>query len=313
LVELGGRMREVTKQSSDFAFAGDGALFVLGPTGAKGGDRSLSVVEGFDAAPREVGRATSFAVSPGGGEVALLSTEAERGEAFGSLSRLVRAGGGLERMGERVNDLRFDRRGDLLFLARYDARARAGVLMTAAPGRPPREIAQRVQSFTVEGGRVLYRVPAVAKGDFRVELWTAPLDGSAAPRKVDDGVYGHQLAPDGKLLFWKSRCAGGPRSCSLFRAPVDGSAPPQLLATEVAGFDLSEDGRRILIQRPHQGATRAIDLAVLAADAPAREGPAAPLVADVEPNARFLDAGGHRVAFAALDQARAGVYLLDVP
>src|SRR5205807_1081777 len=155
----------------------------------------------------------------------------------------------------------------------------------AAPETSPRELAQRVQSFTVQGGRVLYLVQAPQKGDFKIELWTARIDGSVPPRKVDDGVYGYQLTPDGRDLFWKARCAGGARSCSLFRAPADGSAPPQLLAANVAGFDLSDDAGRVLVQQPHRGASRAVDLAVLDAAGPAsRDGAVKAFASEVDPS-----------------------------
>src|SRR5207237_10676464 len=86
-----GRRREVAKASSDFVFGSDGAFFVLGPPGAKGGDRLLSMLEAFDGRPHDIGRATSFAVSER--YVALLSTDRQPGEAFGALSRRPRAGG----------------------------------------------------------------------------------------------------------------------------------------------------------------------------------------------------------------------------
>jgi hypothetical protein len=309
-----GRLREVAKASSDFAFGPDGSLFVLGPPGAKGGDRTLTVLEKFDGRPREVGRATSFAASER--YVALLSTDRQPGEAFGALSRVPRAGGGAaEPLGDRVSEFRFAAGGDLVFLARFDGRARAGTLAVAPPGGSPRELAQRVQSFTIQAGRVLYLVQAPQKGDFKIELWTAPLDGTVQPRKVDDGVYGYQLTPDGGRLFWKARCAGGARSCSLFRAPADGSAPAQLLVANVAGFDLSDDAARVLVQQPHRGAARAVDLAVLdAAAPPPADGAVKALAAEVDPSSRFADARGRRVVYAAMGGAgQAGVYLLDVP
>src|SRR5205823_8586371 len=170
LMEVGsGRLREVAKGSSDFAFGDDGALYVLGLPGPKGGDRALFVLEAFDAAPREIGRATSFAVS--GHDVVLLSTDRQPGEAFGTLLRVPRSGATAEHLGERVTDYRFSGRGDVVFLARFDGRARAGALMTAQRGKPPREIAQRVQSFTEQGDRILYVAQAPQKGDFKIELW----------------------------------------------------------------------------------------------------------------------------------------------
>ncbi|HKC60507.1 MAG TPA: hypothetical protein VKB92_10500 [Myxococcales bacterium] len=307
------RRREVTRASSDFAFGADGSLYVLGLPGAKGGDRPLSVLATFDGKPREIGRATSFAVSDR--YVALLSTDRQPGEAFGALSRVPRAGGAAEPLGERVNEFRFAPGGDLVFLARYDALARAGALTAAAPGKPPREIAQRTQSFTAQGDRLLYLAQAPQKGDFKIELWTAPLDGSAPARKVDDGVYGYQLTPDGKQLFWKARCAGGARSCSLFRAPADGSGAAQLLAADVAGFELSADAGRVLVQKPHRGAARAVDLAVLDAGAMPPSGAAVKLLAtEVDPSSGFVDARGRRMVYAAMAGAgQAGVYLLDLP
>lgn len=308
-----GRLRAVVKESSDFSFGPDGALYVLGPPGAKGGDRPLSVVDAFDARPREIGRATSFVASDK--DVLLLSTDKQPGEAFGTLSRRSRAGGAAEPVGERVSEFRFAPQGEALFLARYDGRARAGTLTVAPPGKTPRELAARVQSFTAQGGRVLYLVQAPQKGDFKIELWTAPLDGSAPPRKVDDGVYGYQLTPDGKQLFWKARCAGSARSCSLFRAPADGSGAPRLLAANVAGFELSEDAGRVLVQQPHRGAARSVDLAVLdAAGAPPPGGSVKPLAMEVDPSSRFVDSRGRRLVYAAMGGAgQAGVYLIDVP
>ena len=308
----GGRPREVAQASSDFAFGAEGELYVLGVPGPKGGDRPLIVLGTADARPREIGRATSFA--SWGKDVALLSTEKQPGEAFGSLSRVPRSGGPAQALGERVSEFRFGQRGDLVFLARYDPRARAGTLMVAPPGGgPQRAIAQKVQSFLVQGARVLYLEQAPQKGDFKIELWTAQLDSPAAPRKVDEGVYGYQLAPDGQQLFWKARCAGGPRSCSLFRGPLDGSAPAQLFAPDVAGFELSDDASRILVEQPHRGAARAVDLAVIAADAPPREEPPRPVAVEVDPTSRFTDPRGRRIVYAAMAAAQAGVYVLDVP
>jgi hypothetical protein len=200
-----------------------------------------------------------------------------------------------------------------LFLARYDGRARAGTLTIAPRGKPPREIAPRVQSFTVQGDRILYVAQAPQKGDFKVELWTAPLDGAMAPRRVDEGVYGYQLAPDGKTLFWKARCAGGARSCSLFQGAADGSLAPRLVATNVAGFDLSADGSRVLVQQPHHGAARAVDLAVVTTDSQTRDGSVDPFATEVDPSSRFVDARGRRVVYATMGAARAAVYLVDVP
>ena len=305
-----GRARPVAKASSDFAFGADGALYVLGPAPPNGGDRVLTAVASFAAPASEVGRATSFAVAETG-DVALLSTEQGPGEAYGNLSRAAR-GADPRRLAARVSDYRFTPRGDLVYLAGYDARARSGRLVVAPASGGERELGERVQSFSIAGDRVFFIAQRPLKGDFKIELWTADLSSAIASRKVDEGVYGYQLAPDERQLFWKARCAGGPRSCALFRAPVDGSLPAQQLAATVAGFDLSGDGSRVLVMEPHRGSLRAVDLAVLPAGAPARDGTLPPLVSGVDPTSRFADSKGSRIVYAALDLAQAGVYVVDV-
>jgi hypothetical protein len=306
-----GRTREAAKESSDLSFGPDGTLYVLGPAKPKGGDRPLIALQSFDAETREIGRATSIAVSPQG-DLALLSTDKNPGEAYGTLLRRTR-GGPPQPVGERVSEFRFTPRGDLVFLARYDLRARAGTLTAAAPGAGPREIAPKVQSFSIAGDRVLYVAQHPEKGDFRIELWTADLASGSPPHKIDDGVYGYELARDGISLFYKARCAGGPRSCSLFRGAVDRVSPAQLLAAGVAGFELSPDGKRLLLELPHRGAARAVDLAALASSASAPAVPLAPFVEMVDPSALLAGADGRRVVYAALDPARAGVYVAELP
>jgi dipeptidyl aminopeptidase/acylaminoacyl peptidase len=316
--EEGGAPVEVAQASSDFAFAPDGALGVLGPAPKKGGDRPLTIIEPGSLHRLSLGRATAFSFSPQGDELALLSTEKVPGESFGDLSRRSRAPGSAPPpLGSKVSEFRWSPDGDLVYLARYDLRARAGALLVAPPGGgAPRELSPRVQSFSVQGRRLFYRVQAPQKTDFKVELWAADLaaptaSAQAAPRKVDEGVYGYQLSPDGRTLYWKSRCAGL-RSCALFRGPADGWGPPVQLAAAVAGFDLSVDGSRLLVGQPHPGSTRTLDLRVLDARGPAQDTSRPPIATEVEPGARFLDEGGHQLV-AVLSRPRAAVVRIDVP
>ena len=299
-----GAAREVAPGTSDFAFGPDGALAALGPPPPRGGDRPL-LLDG-----REIARTTAFAFSPDGKELALLSTSKQPGEATGDLYRLARAGGAPQLAGQKVSDWRWSPAGDLLYLSRYDLRARAGVLTVSMPGAAPREIAPKVQSFVTSGRRILYLVQSPQKGDYKIELWGVDLAAAAPPYKIDDGVYGWDLSGD--TLFYKARCAGGPRSCSLLRTRFGAGGPPTFLSANVAGFDLSEDGARILLQQPHRGATRAVDLAVIAAQGP----PPAhvkPFVEEAEASSKFADPQGRRVVYAVLAAGRGGVYLAEVP
>jgi len=322
----GGAQRELAAESSDFLFASDGALGVLSRPGPKGGDRDLllftpksELFAGGAVEPRVIGRATSFGFSPDGQQLLLLSTDSARGEAFGDLSRVSRSGGPAQALGEKVSEFRFAPKGDLLFLANYDTRARAGSLMLApASGAAPREVARHVQSFQVApaGDRVLYLVQSASKTDFKVELWTAELsehDGfSRAPRKIDDGVYGYLLSPDGSTLFWKSRCVGG-RSCELLRAPIGVVAEPVVMSLLVAGFELAPASNRLLVAHPHKSAARAVDLTLQDAFAPPPEHPPEPFATEVDPSARFLDPAGKLVIAPFLKGHAASVRLIELP
>jgi hypothetical protein len=301
-----GFAREIAIATSDFAFAPDGALAALGPQPAKGGDRPV-LLEGV-----RVAAATAFAFSPDGRELALLSTGKQPGEPAGDLYRMPRSGGPPRLVASRVTEWRWSSGGDLLCLARYDARARAGTLTASPPAAAPKELGHRVQSFSVFGRRLLYLVQAPEKGDFKLELWGADLASpQLEPRRIDEGAYGWQLSPDGATLYYKARCAGGARSCSLLRAPFSGGSP-ELLAANVAGFDLSRDGRRILLQQPHRGAPRAVDLAVVAATGAPPDRVKA-FAEEADPSSGFADGAGRHVVYAVVAAGRSGVFLADAP
>jgi hypothetical protein len=303
---LSGIARKTAIATSDFAFASDGALAALGPPPPKGGDRPL-LLDG-----NRIGTATAFAFSPDGREIALLSTQKRPGEAAGELYRLTRSSGIAALVATRVTDWRWGSGGDLVGLAHYDLRARAGTLTVAPSGGEAREIARKVQSFSIAGRRLLYLVQVPLKSDFKLELWGVDLASvEAKPRRFDEGVYGWVLSPDGNTLYYKARCAGGSRSCSLLRVPFSGGAA-EVLATNVAGFELSRDGSRLLVQQPHHGVPRAVDIAVISAPGTPPDR-VKPLAEEVDPSSLFADDAGKRLAYAIVAAGRSGVFLADVP
>lgn len=293
----------VAEASSDFAFASDGTLAALGPARPKGGDRPL-LVDG-----KEIAQATSFQFSPDAKQIALLSTARQPGEATGDLYRLPRMGGTPKLVANKVSEWRWSPSGDLLCLAHYDLRARAGTL-TVSTDAGTREIAPKVQAFTTFGRRLLYLVQAPQKGDFKIELWLADLASDAPPRKIDEGVYGWDVTGD--TLLYKARCAGGPRACSLLRVPLSKEAKPELVAADIAGFDISADGSRVLIEQPHHGATKAVDIAVVPVTN-VQTSRIKAAVEDVDPSAHFLDDKGKKVVYATLAEGKQGVYVADIP
>ena len=86
-----------------------------------------------------------------------------------------------------------------------------------------------------------------------------------------------------------------------------------MLAANVAGFDLSPDGSRILVQQPHHGAARAVDLALVSREAPRSDGSVQVVANEVDPSSAFVDPRGRRIVYATMTAARGGVFLLDVP
>jgi hypothetical protein len=305
-----GAAREIASGTSDFSFAPGGALAALGPPPGKGGDRPLLVLEAGAAAAKEIAHATAFQFSPDGKDIAILSTDKQPGEATGELYKVSRGGGAAVLVASKVNDWRWGASGELLCLAKYDLRARAGTL-TVGTADKPREIASKVQAFTIFGRRLVYLVQSPQKGDFKIELWGVDLASDAPPRKIDEGVYGWDMTGD--TLLYKARCAGGPRSCSLLRVPFAGNVQAQLVAADVAGFDLSKDGQRVLVEQPHHGAARAVDLIVVPITNVQTERLKA-LVEEVDPSARFADEKGTQVVFATLGPSgQQGVFAAPVP
>jgi hypothetical protein len=305
---LHGTVRQVGAGITDFAFSPKGVLAFLGSPGPKGGDRPL-IVDGL-----EMGAATAFQFSPDGAQIAILSTEKQPGEATGELFKMPMPAPGAPPgvpvlVASKVSDWRWSSTGELLSLARYDLRARAGTLVVSGGGAP-RELSSKVQAFTAFGKKLLYLVQAPQKGDYKLELWSVDLGGNAAPRKVDEGVYGWDMTGDS--LLYKARCAGGPRACSLLRVPFDGSKSAEMVAADVAGFDLSADGSRVLVQQPHHGSSKAVDLVVVPTGNVQTERLKV-VIEEADPSARFSDDSGKHVVYATNAKEKQGVYVADVP
>jgi hypothetical protein len=281
--------------------------FRLAPTGDRRARPAAGQGRGSPDLDRRRAGATAtafaFAGRPGAGALSSGSSP----EAAGELP-MPRAGGERRLVGSRVTDFRWSS-GATCCLARYDLRARAGTLTVRRRRARPGDRA--ASGFAVRR-RVLYVVQAPQKGDFKLELWAADLaDTQRAPHRVDEGAYGWQPSPDGATVYYKARCAGGARSCSLLRVPFSGGRA-ELFASNVAGFDLSRDGSRILVQQPHPGAPRAVDLALVPAAGPAAER-VKPFVEEVDPSSGFADEAGRRVVYAIVAAGRGGVFLADVP
>lgn len=85
--------------------------------------------------------------------------------------------------------------------------------------------------FTPDSSRVVYRLEQAAPD--LTELFSAPLDGSSAPVKLNDEVerfvWMVRLSPDGTRLAYLASAASFDDPSSLFSVPVAGGAPPERL------------------------------------------------------------------------------------
>src|SRR5471030_2250858 len=168
-----GTVRKVAEGTSDFAFSPDGVLASLGQPGPKGGDRPLFLNE------QKIAEATAFQFSPDGKQIALFSTSKQPGEATGDLYKMpVSSVGTPVLIASEVSDWRWSSTGELLSLARYDLRARAGGegaslhgLRQAHPVSGPGAAKGRLQAGAVER-RSRYWLPA-AEGRRR-RVWLGP-------------------------------------------------------------------------------------------------------------------------------------------
>jgi len=137
----------------------------------------------------------------------------------------------------------------------------APVRLSAAPvaGGEVSSIAGDV-AITADSARVVYR--ADQDVDERFELYGVPIDGSAAPVRLNPPLVAGQdvaaenhpsfrLSPDGSLVVFRS---GPPAAFELYSAPPDGSAAALPLSTGVLGtgsvaaepFEISPDGQRVV-------------------------------------------------------------------
>jgi hypothetical protein len=87
-------------------------------------------------------------------------------------------------------------------------------------------------------GRVVYQVGLFPP----LDTFSAPIDGSVAPVRLDGGVRDSVLTADGRSMIYH-------RNGRLVRVPIDGSSLPQIVvpgdAREVGDFEVSPDGDRI--------------------------------------------------------------------
>jgi len=202
----------------------------------------------------------------------------------------------------------------LVWLEKYDPRVRSGVLGAGGADLAPRAIAQNVSDVEISAdGRHVAFLQHTTRGGYSVDLGLARLDAPAAekPAAIAQGAFGFSFSPDGKWLYYRTRCVRNAESCDLERVPAGGLAPgtkPEPVAQGVKSFEFDprEPGRLLLTwQRMDMVA---LDLAVWVGGKLTRID-----TAILPGSARFLGPDSRRVAYVVVHPKRAGVYVAELP
>jgi WD40 repeat protein len=299
-------------QVAEYGFSPAPPLLAYTVQGKDGAELKLvSTAEG--GAPSTLGRrARAFAFAPSGRSVAFIA-DAAPGEQ-GNL-HLAELGKPDVLLARDVGELRWAKDAPrLAWLERYDPRVRAGTLGAGGPGLAARTFAANVSDFELSpGGERVAFLQHTTIGGYSVDLGLARLDAppEAKPEVVARGVFGFAFSPDGKWLYYRTRCVRNAEACDLERIPAEGLAPgarPEVVAPGVKSFEFDpRDAGRLLVgwQRMDMvaldvgvwsgGRLTSVDTAVLPG------------------SARFLGPDSRRLAYVVTHPKRAGVYVAELP
>ena len=200
----------------------------------------------------------------------------------------------------------------LAWLEQYDPRGRSGVLGVGGPGGVVRTFGRNVTDFelSADGARVAFLRHTV-EGGYSVDLWAGAASGE--PTMVARGVFGFSFAPDGRWLYYRTRCTRNGDACDLERVATSDvetgpERKPEAIAPGVKSFEFDphDPGRLLLTwQRPD---LVALDFGVW------RGGKLEQVDRGALPGSiRFLGPDSSRLAFAVVEAKRAGVYVAAVP
>jgi hypothetical protein len=298
------RGRPVASRTTDYALARRGGRYAF--AAQERGEAALWMGRGEK--PVRVGRgARLFALAAGGEAVAWIS-EAAPGRQ-GDL-QLATGVGAPARLASEVGEFRWAAGAPrLAWLEQYDPRGRAGLLGVGGPGLAPRTFGKNVSDFelSADGTQVAFLRHTV-EGGYSVDLWTGSVEGEA--RQVARGVFGFSFSPDGRWLYYRTRCTRNGEACDLERVAPGGAAgaAPEQIAQGVKSFEFDpRDPARLLITWQRADLV-ALDFGVWRAGALARvDGGALP------GSVRFLGPDSRRVAFAVVQPKRSGVYVAELP
>jgi hypothetical protein len=299
-------------QVGDYGFSRSSALLAY-TVQHEGGAELRLVRTGGDRASWTAGKgARSFVFSPSGKTLAFLAdaTPGKQGNLY-----LAPAGVKAALVAKEVGELAWARDAErLAWLERYEPRVRSGTLAVGGPGLAPRKIADNVSDVELspDGQHVAF-LQHTTRGGYSVDLGLAHLDApkEASPAAVAQGVFGFAFSPDGRWLYYRTRCVRNAEACDLERIPAAGLPPgakPEQVAPGLKSFEFDpRDPGRLLVTWQRMDMV-ALDVAVWSG------GKLTSIDTYVAPgSARFLGPDSRRVGYVVLHPRRQGLYVAELP
>jgi len=256
--------------------------------------------------------ARTFAFSPSGKSVAFLgdAVPGKQGDLY-----VAAAGGKAARLAKEVGELRWARDAErLAWLERYDPRVRSGALGVGGPGVAARTFGANVSDFELSpDGKHVAFLQHSTRGGYSVDLGLGHLDApkEAGPEAVAQGVFGFGFSPDGKWLYYRTRCVRNAEACDLERVPAAGLPPggkPEAIAPGVKSFEFDpRDPERMLVTWQRMDMV-ALDVGIW------EKGKLSSVDTYVAPgSARFLGPDSRRLAYVVVHPKRLGLYVAELP
>ncbi len=304
------RPAEIARRAGDYAFAPAGGAYAFTVQEGSGYELRVAVAGG---APRTVGkRVRAFAFSGDGRTIAFVA-EAEPGRQ-GNLHLAAVGESRSQPLGREVGEFRWAREAPrLAWLEKYDPRVRSGTLAAGGPGLAARTFGPNVSDFDVSSdGKHVAFLQHTTRGGYSVDLALGHLEAPAreGPEAVAEGVFGFSFSPDGRWLYYRTRCVRSAEACDLERVPAAGlgaGGKPEAIAPGVKSFEFDprDPGRLLLTWQRMDMA--ALDVGIWEA------GKLTSIDTYVSPgSARFLGPDSRRVAYLGLHPKRQGVYVAEV-
>jgi hypothetical protein len=300
-------------QVGDYGFSSAGQALAYTVIGREGASLRFLPAAGRGDARSVANGIQSFAFGPDGTALAYVA-DAAPGK-LGSLRSGGPAADGRWKdvaLASEVGEFRWARRAPrLAWLERYDPRVRVGSLGAGGEG-PARTIAPRVSEFDLTAdGRSVAFLQHTTRGGYSVDLGLAQLDPANATtaRMVAGGVFGFAFSPDGKWLYYRTRCVRNAEACDLERVPAAGLGPaaPERIAEGVKSFEFDpRDPERLLLGWQRADLV-ALDVGVW------EKGRVTRVDAGILPgSAQFLGPDSRRLAYVVVNPKRQGVYVAEL-